>query len=207
MGALEVIVGRISTPTDLFRTGVIGHARQRQRRRRRWLVSVAVLTAGAILIATTLSGPEARPPSSPTAARAFGRGAVFAAATRLLSAAPYLGVSCPPTGNSIACDRVGLAINLRRRAVAVTATVAGWILPLTDRGDIPAVRGRPRTEFDGFLQPAGIVHHLHVVPDAGPNFWYGSTPQPQVQIRLVVNYGHGKLVTTHTTIALSTGWG
>ena len=165
------------------------------------------MTAVAILFATNLTDPGARRPRTSPVARAFGRGAVFVAATRLLSATPYLGVTCPPIGNSIACDRVGLAINLRRPAVAVTATVAGWFLPLTSRGDIPAVRGRPRTEFDGLLQPAGIVHHLHVVPDAGPNLWYGSTPQPHVQIRLLINYGHGKLVTTHTTIALSTGWG
>ncbi len=199
------ILDRVSAPLGVFRTGVVGQARRRQRRRERRLAAIAILTV-AILAAVILAPSATRQPRGSAAARAFGHGAALVAAARVLSQTPYLGVSCPPVGNSIACDRVGLAINLRRPATAVTASVAGWLLPLTDRGDVPAVRGLPRTEFDGFLQPAGIVHHLHVIPDGGPNFWYGSK-QPQVDIRLLINYGHADLVTTETTVVLSTGWG
>jgi len=207
-GRSAAIFDSVSAPIGLFRTGVIGQARQRQRRRRRRLAAAAILTA-AIVVAANLAATGARRPGGPTVTSTLGRVAAFVPATRVLSQTPYLGVNCP-VANSIACDRVGLAVNLRRPAVAVTATVAGWILPLTKRGDLPAVRGRPRTEFDGFLHPAGIAHHLHVIPDGGPsspNSWYGNTPQPQIDIRLLINYGQGNLVTTQTTVDLSTGWG
>jgi hypothetical protein len=77
-----------------------------------------------------------------------------------------MGVSCP-VANSIACDRVGLAVWLKRPAVTVTATIAGARLPLHTGGDLADNLGGRGRAFDGYLQPAGIVSRLHVQPVDG----------------------------------------
>lgn len=63
-----------------------------------------------------------------------------ARARQVLARAPYMGVACP-TPNSIACDRIGLAIWLKEPARTVTATIAGHHLRLQPGGS--AARDRP----------------------------------------------------------------
>src|SRR5438270_737090 len=58
-------------------------------------------------------------------------GAPIPTADRVFSKDPYMGVACH-VANSIACDRVGLAVWLRRPAIAVSASIAGAILKLDD---------------------------------------------------------------------------
>jgi hypothetical protein len=134
-----------------------------------------------------------------------------------------MGVSCP-VANSIACDRVGLAVSVKRPAELVTATVAGARLTMNYRGDFLYRGDSPRTEFDGFLQPAGIVSRFHVKPVEGSmvytphghvhvvmrhQMWFGDArdyPAP-VSVRLTIHEPGGRTLITHTKIELATGWG
>lgn len=118
-----------------------------------------------------------------------------------------MGVACP-VANSIACDRVGLAVWLRRPARAVTATIAGAPVALDWHGDQPPASGAsgPRRAFDGYLQPAGIVTRLHVTPESGGLRWFGDgAPSPVVRFR--IDYGHGRVVRTQQPVELAAGWG
>jgi hypothetical protein len=130
-----------------------------------------------------------------------------------------MGVACPKA-NAIGCDRVGLAVWLRRPAVSVSATIAGWPLKLDWAGDRPSryLRHEPRRAFDGFLQPAGLAAHLHVRPDAtsgldGPfcgcaegRVWLGDDP-PTPLVRLTIRYPDASTVVTQRRVTLSAGWG
>jgi hypothetical protein len=191
-------------PSQRMLAGVIEDARRRQRRRR-WFVLATLVGALAAALGFALGshGPRGdrfagvRWPAAPSVTSA-----------KVLATPPYLGVNCP-AANSIACDRVGLEVLLRRPAVSVRATIAGWPLGLSYRGDVPASFHKPRTEFDGFLQPAGIVRHLHVRPEAGaPGMWYGDVrePWPTPLVRLLIDYGHGRRVITQLPVSLATGW-
>lgn len=112
-------------PVEALNAGVIEEARRRQRRRRlRAAVVAAALAAGiAAYVAARADRPSARVSPSQDGPTAF----VVPAA--VLSRAPYMGVACA-TPNGIACDRVGLAIWLRRPATSVSATIAGRPLKL-----------------------------------------------------------------------------
>lgn len=134
-----------------------------------------------------------------------------------------MGVSCP-VANSIACDRVGLAVWLKHPALSITATIAGAHLILDYRGDLRYPGDKLRTAFDGFLQPAGIVSRLHVKPVEGNvvytthghvhvavrhQMWFGDVrdyPQP-VPVRLTIHEPGGRTVDTRTNVELAAGWG
>jgi hypothetical protein len=130
---------------------------------------------------------------------------------------PYLGVSCQ-LPNSIACDRVGLSVWLRRPAYAVSAAIAGAPLELNDPQWSGTERPGRRTVFAGFLQPAGITTRLHVIPDPGAKTWMahpgsttssmsGAAPIPTPKVRVRIDYGHGRIVFTELNVLLSAGWG
>lgn len=132
----------------------------------------------------------------------------IAAPSTVLTQAPYMGVHCP-VANSIACDRVGLAVVLRRPAQSVIATIDGRRLDMDRRGDVPAAGVRPRREFDGFLQPAGIRTRMRVRTAPGSNFWAPDVrwPQAGAEVRLLIDYGSGRIVLTQLHVPLSAGWG
>lgn len=199
------LIGRVPASPPILRAGVIGEARRRHRRRQLLQVTASLVVVATVLLVQTHGRGPADRPGGPATGGDLASLPAFKPAGAVLSQQPYLGVSCPAP-NSIACDRVGLAVNLRRRAVSVSATIDGWPVRLDHRGDLPASPGRKRTEFDGFLQPAGIVRHLHVTPD-GPAQWYGDSAPAPIVIRLRIDYGGRNEVVTHTTIPLSTGWG
>jgi hypothetical protein len=181
--------------------GVIEAARRRQhhRRRRAATATLAVLVLAAAYSSANGPGRRESPPSAT-------RLALTPVAT-VLAKAPYMGVSCP-IANSIACDRVGLAIWLRHPATSVTATIAGRPLTLDDPTWAPRhQRHGPRTAFTGFLQPAGIVSNLHVNTDSGGDRWTGIRfPAPPL-VQLRVHYPSGKTVTTQLHVDLAPGWG
>ncbi len=187
--------------------GVIKDARRRQRHRRAMIGASVLLTVfAAALLVTKYPGhvnPPPPPPPKPPATALSTPG-------RLFSRPPYMGVACP-VANSVACDRVGLAVWLRRPAVSVSATIAGEPVKLDWAGDrSPGFALRhdhtPRTAFDGYLQPAGITTALHVVPDAGSSTWLGgNTPSPIVSIR--IDYGRGHVAVTRERVPLMAGWG
>src|SRR4051794_14398164 len=76
-------------------------------------------------------------------------------AKTVFSKSPYMGVSCS-TPNSTACDRFGLAVWLRRPAVAVDAEVGGRWLSLDDQQWSGPVRHHKRKMFAGFMHHAGL---------------------------------------------------
>jgi hypothetical protein len=101
--------------------GVIREARRLQRRRRATVALVMILMAFGVVVAFGPGGRSVRPAgpahSQPSPVLALDSGALF-------SQPPYMGVSCG-VANSIACDRIGLTVWLRRPARAVTAMIAG----------------------------------------------------------------------------------
>lgn len=118
-------------------------------------------------------------------------------AADVLAQAPYLGVACS-VPNAIACDRVGLAVRLRRPADRVLATVGGR------RFALDAERwGDGTTRFVGFLQPAGLVERLGV--PAGDR-WVGQG-RPHVAVRLTVAVEGGRTVAVSTRVPLAAGFG
>ena len=130
----------------------------------------------------------------------------------VLARDPYMGVSCG-IPNSIACDRVGLSVSLRQPAVAVTATIAGAPVRLDDRQWSGPRRSGLRTLFAGFLQPAGIISRMRVRPDPGsPTTWEANRAVPAVlpppaNVRLRIDYGHGRVVVMQTRVETARGLG
>jgi hypothetical protein len=121
------------------------------------------------------------------------------AADRLFSQPPSVGVACP-RANSIACDRVGVAIWLRRPAVRVTAVVNGLRLRLR----------APRTRtgwWEGYLQPAGLLDGaLRVTPDRGTRSWQGTHPRSAI-VAVTATRRSGATERATTVVALRAGWG
>ena len=171
-----------------------------------------MVTAGAIVIATVgQRSPSGSSVPAPT----------VVAASTVLSRPPYMGVRCPGA-NSIRCDRVGLAVWLKRPAGSVTATIAGAPLVLNHHDDFLWPGDRPHTEFDGSLQPAGIVSrlHVHVVPvhgklarqlrhdgvPVGRQAWFGEG-SAGAPVQLTIHETDRRTVITHVYVGLRPGWG
>jgi hypothetical protein len=118
-----------------------------------------------------------------------------------------MGVACH-IPNSITCDRVGLAVWLRRPA-RVTATIAGAPLKLDAPHWSYSVRDGNQMlyVYAGFLQPARLTTRLHTVPESkSTNSWFGANaPSPLVRFR--IDYGHGDIAITQQHVWLSAGWG
>ena len=120
----------------------------------------------------------------------------------ILRRAPYTGVACP-RANSIACDRVGLAVWLAQPAAGVSARLDGRPVVLS----AAHLGGRPHTDWIGYLRPAGLLDGaLRITPDRGRTHWEGAHPK---RVRLVVDVlrRDGSAVRTQTTVPLSPGWG
>jgi hypothetical protein len=118
-------------------------------------------------------------------------------AQRLFSQPPYLGVSCRRP-NVTTCDRIGVAVWLRRPARRITARVNGRRLTLDDPnwGNTQDPRG---PLYVGFLQPAGLT-------DAGgpldvPEHWEG-VPARSAWLDLDIDGQKTGLV-----VQLHAGWG
>jgi hypothetical protein len=172
----------------------------RHLRRRIPGVRYAALIALTTIAALLAVGCHAHTADDPSAKAAAPRsGATPERASRLLSQAPYVGVSCR-RASSIACDRVGVAVWLKRPAVGVTTTIAGQRLPLRP----------PRSRegwWEGFLQPAGLLHGaLRVTPDRGRYYWQGTHPR-DVHVVVAITRASGGTDRTSVTIPLSAGWG
>ena len=190
------------------------------RRRRHRMLGVAALAAATIagivaVIANVSSG------SSEGRLGMARSNAAVVPPSAVLSRPPYMGVSCP-VANSIACDRVGLAVWLKRPAVSVTASIAGARLTLDGSDMQSSVPRAPRRAFDGYVQPAGIVSRLHVRPVAGDvvyskhghvhvalrhQMWYGEGNTAPAPVQLTIQEVDGRSVITHVDVSLSAGWG
>lgn len=192
---------QVLLPLDDIDAGVIEDARQRQRLRRRRAVTAALAAlafgTGAYLVVG--GGGDARHLS-----RARPHASV-AAESVLTHGGAYMGVACR-VPNSIACDRVGLAVWLRRPAVAVSATVTGRTVKLNDPEWSGTPRRGQRTRFAGFLAPAGLIDRFHVPSDSSIGRWERSNA-PSQQVRLRITYGDGSSVVTDINLLLAPGWG
>jgi hypothetical protein len=184
-------------------TRLFGEAWAHHRRRQRNQLSAALLVAvlGAAVYA-------AHPFSAWTGSTAGIGGpprAVAEPPSAVFSQPPYMGVRCA-AANSLACDRVGLAVWLRRPAVSVVAWIDNRRVLLNWFGDQRIAPPGLRTAFDGYLHPAGLVSRFHLRPSAGSNVWLGDhAPSPIV--RLLIGYGNGRHVLTQLRVPLAAGWG
>lgn len=143
-------------------------------------------------------------------ASAAPQGAAAGGRSLRLAQQPYAGVRCPEA-NSIACDRIGLAVWLVRPAAGLTATVAGKPIRLA----VPSISRTGqgfycarRCYYEGALHPAGLLRPgpLQIRPDAGRYYWAGRHPRSLV-VRLVAHYRDGSSAATTVRIWLHAGWG
>ncbi|MGE3795393.1 MAG: hypothetical protein AB7I38_15910 [Dehalococcoidia bacterium] len=127
------------------------------------------------------------------------------AATDLLAAEPYLGITCRP--GDPGCDRVGLSVRLRQPASAVRAEIDGRAFPLEDPlWSGPATPAGLRRTFAGFLEPAGLDVGALAVPEAPSGRWTGNPPvETTVSLEVVAADGSTRRTTVKTT--LRPGWG
>jgi hypothetical protein len=128
-----------------------------------------------------------------------------------LAQQPYAGVRCSEP-NSIACDRIGLAVWLVKPAVRLTATVAGkpirMAIPSRSRRGGGGYYCARNCYFEGALHPGGLLKPgpLHIRPDADKYYWEGRHPRP-LYVRLVAFYRDGSSAATAVRILLHAGWG
>jgi hypothetical protein len=165
-------------------------------RRRRFAWAITLLVALAALFVVFGQPTDERPAPTPQAARP----AITVTSASVLAREPYMGVACP-TPNSTRCDRIGLAVWLKRRAVAVSADIRGRRFALPDRSLSTPVRKNGRKDFAGYLRGAGLQSHYHLAQR-----WLGN-PTPFASVRLWIDYGHGPVRETRLRVPLMAGWG
>lgn len=172
-----------------------------------------VVVAGARCVPLQISAPG-RPPQqrllsfgagecvSSKAARNAQANRRWAAAREVLRRPPYMGVACP-TPNSIACDRIGLAVWLDKPARRVTANIAGRHLRLRAGG----FGGQGPTYWEGYLQPAGLLDGpLKITADRGNDYWIGQHPL-HAAVALTIKGQDRSLHHLLLSLSLAPGWG
>jgi hypothetical protein len=170
-----------------------------QRRRRRHRRVGCALLLGACVAAAFVAARDGRQGSGPT-----GQQAVLPT-TLVLSGAAGIGVACPGAPNSIACDRVGIAVSLPTPHARLRATIAGRSVQLHNR----ATGACPRIGcfYSAYLRHAGLLDGaLRVHPDQGRYHWYGRHPVTAT-IRLTATYPDGTHAQTIRRAPLAPGWG
>jgi hypothetical protein len=157
--------------------GLISDARARQRRRQIGIVAAMISGVGGGLALTRSGIPNIGSPAI-TSAQSVAPAAI-------LASAPSMGVAC----YRHSCDWIGLAVWLRRPALAVTATVAGQ-----------PVRLQPSSAY-----PQRVTSiHLETAP-GGPTSWNGEAPVPSVQLR--IRSSSGVTLDTRLHVPVQPGWG
>ena len=212
-GAISKLPAAPCNGVRALAAGVIARARDRQRRRR---LRLAVALLLVVALGATVANPMRGGQHPAKVRRSAPPGPPLVAPATVLSRTPYMGVACPQP-NGIGCDRVGLAIWLKRRAVSVNATIAGQPLKLNWFGEERLASNKPRTAFTGYLQPAGLTTRLHLKPTEGPSIdpvcgcrvgpiWYGGKA-PEPTVRLQIEYPNHTRVFTQLQVGLAAGWG
>jgi hypothetical protein len=115
---------------------------------------------------------------------------------------PYAGVRCA-RGNSIACDRISLAVWPAGQPERLTATIAGRRITMR-----PPSRSLGRSYWEGTLDHAGVLlpGPLHVIPDRGRFYWSGRHPRP-FSLDLFASYRGKRDAAARVRILLRPGWG
>ena len=136
------------------------------------------------------------------------------ASATVLSRQPWIGVACPGpvpfnAARAItiarACNRVGLAIELRKPAMAATATINGQTFKLDNRAESsPPLNTGKRMVLAGFLQPARFLHG----PFKTITYRNGLRQRFTIEnVHLVIDYGAGHTVQTSLQLLGYGGWG
>lgn len=113
---------------------------------------------------------------------------------------PYLGVACH-VANSIACDRLGVAVGFRVPAVLVMAEVDGRLVTLDPPMDFPD------DLWHGYLYRAGLRHGPLAVGIApGATRWSG-TPEVQPYVTVTVFFEDGTVASRTSRGLLHPGFG
>jgi hypothetical protein len=121
-----------------------------------------------------------------------------------------MGVSCPRP-NSTHCDRVGFDLVLRRRAVAVTASVVGHSIHLSSPGPVPHNGGAGGRDWGGYLGGVGLSRRgsPFQIPANGRarGVWAGQPPV-YLPVRVVATYPDGRRAAfVFPRVLLSPGFG
>lgn len=123
---------------------------------------------------------------------------------------PYIGVSCP-RANSTRCDRVGFDLVLRRRAVAVAASVAGRSIHLISPGPVPHNAGAGGRDWGGYLDDVGLSREgspFRIPANGRARGAWAGQPPVYLPVRLAVTYSSDHRVTfAFPRILLSPGFG
>jgi hypothetical protein len=115
-----------------------------------------------------------------------------------------MGVACPKP-NSIACDRVGLAVWLAKPALRLDAAIGRRKVSMKSPGDFVTGRG---TGWEGFLQPAGLdggALDVETESETGDR-WIGRRPL-FATVRLTAHYRGGRFASRTLRVELAPGWG
>jgi hypothetical protein len=194
--------------TPRLTAGVIADARRHRRRRLVVAAAAATLGAGGMVALVVASSAQRRP----AVATAHGSALTVAPAT-VLSRQPWIGSSCPGPHSVAAiersaevplCGRVGLAIDLRTRAVTATATINGQSFKLDNAAWSDPPFGGKHTSLAGFLQHARFLHG----PFKTVTFRNGIRQRFTVEdVHLVIDYGAGHKVQTSIQELGYGGWG
>jgi hypothetical protein len=124
---------------------------------------------------------------------------------------PGIGVACP-TANSIACDRVGIAVWISPTPALpahLVATIGDRSVELRDQTDAAYCASKqPCSHFYiGYLHHAGLLNGtLKVRPDHGRYRWYGRHPVTAAMHITAITANGARAVTTRR-VELAPGWG
>jgi hypothetical protein len=120
-------------------------------------------------------------------------------ATGVTTVGSYAGVACH-TPNSVACDRIGLAVRLRPRPARVTAVVGADRIMLAPHGG--------RRQWIGYVRGAGLRGRgpLAVRRRCGSLYWAGADA-PLVYARVVATLADGRREITTLATPLRPGFG
>jgi hypothetical protein len=195
---------------------IIEQARRRARKRRLIYAAAAATLLLTIAVVLALSRGSSRVADHARPTPTW----IAPAAHLALARSPYIGVSCR-TPNSIACDRVGLAVWLKRPAARLTASINGRTVAMR----VPCGSARYNAEscsrycrhvardepcgtlFEGFLRPAGLLSgSLRVQPDRGRYYWIGKH-EAVGTVRILATYRDGKTATITKRVRVNAGWG
>jgi hypothetical protein len=170
-----------------------------------------LVAAVALMFAATTTGPQR---SFPASVQPIARPIPAVAPSTVLAQQPYIGVACPAPvpfhaaraiAITLACNRVGLAITLRTRAVTAIATINGQPFKLDSAAwSDPPVGGKHKS-LSGFLQPAAFPKRgpFKIITDRA-----GYRNRVTIErLHLVIDYGAGREVQTSLTELGYGGWG
>jgi hypothetical protein len=166
----------------------------RRTRRRRLLVAATLVAAVAVAVAVAQSAGDRSIPVAP------------APAALALPRDPGMGVACPEP-NSIACDRIGIAVWLDSEPQRLVARVGGRSVALRD-AHIRCGAGAscPRL-YQAMLRPAGLLDGaLKVTPDEGRHRWLGRHPVAGT-LTIIATYRGGSRAVATRRVPLAPGWG